>query len=57
MQEIALFSGEIYTTGLNFTRPSVVTVATNINSVHDVILSLINNTIIKKTLGKKNFPY
>ena len=32
MQEIALFSGKIYTAGTNFTRPLVVTVATNINS-------------------------
>ena len=32
MQEIALFSGKIYTVGKNFTRPPVVTVATNLNS-------------------------
>ena len=32
MQEIALFSGKIYTPGTNFTRPPVVTVATNLNS-------------------------
>ena len=32
MQEIALFSGKIYTAGTNFTRPPVVTVATNLNS-------------------------
>ena len=32
MREIALFSGEIYTAGTNFTRPPVVTVATNLNS-------------------------
>ena len=32
MREIALFSGKIYTVGTNFTRPSVVTVATNLNS-------------------------
>ena len=30
--EIALFSGKIYTTGTNFTRPLVATVATNLNS-------------------------
>ena len=34
MREIALFSGKIYTAGTNFTRPPVVTVATNLNSVH-----------------------
>ena len=33
MREIALFSGKIYTAGTNFTRPPVVTVATNLNSV------------------------
>ena len=33
IQEIALFSGKIYTAGTNFTRPPVVTVATNLNSV------------------------
>ena len=32
MQEIALFSRKIYTAGTNFTRPPVVTVATNLNS-------------------------
>ena len=32
MREIALFSGKIYTTGTNFARPPVVTVATNLNS-------------------------
>ena len=32
MGEIALFSGKIYTAGTNFTRPPVVTVATNLNS-------------------------
>ena len=31
MQEIALFSGKIYTVGKNFTRPPVVTIATNLN--------------------------
>ena len=31
-REIALFLGKIYTAGTNFTRPSVVTVATNLNS-------------------------
>ena len=31
-REIALFSGEIYTAGTNFTRPLVMTVATNLNS-------------------------
>ena len=34
MQEIALFSGKFYTAGTNFTRPPVVTVATNLNSEH-----------------------
>ena len=32
IREIALFSGKIYTVGKNFTRPPVVTVATNLNS-------------------------
>ena len=32
MREIALFSGKIYTAETNFTRPPVVTVATNLNS-------------------------
>ena len=32
MQEIALFSGKIYTVGKIFTRPPVVTVTTNLNS-------------------------
>ena len=32
MHEITLFSGKIYTVGKNFTRPPVVTVATNLNS-------------------------
>ena len=35
MREIALFSGKIYTAGTNFTRPLVVTVATNLNSDDD----------------------
>ena len=33
MQEIAFFSGKIYTAGTNFTRPPVMTVATNLDSV------------------------
>ena len=33
MGEIASFSGRVYTPGTNFTRPPVVTVATNLNSV------------------------
>ena len=33
MREIALFSGKIYTAGTNFTRPPVMTVATNLDSV------------------------
>ena len=36
MQEISLFSGKIYTAGTNFTRPPVVTVATNLNSGHQI---------------------
>ena len=32
MQEIALFSGKIYTPGANFTRLPVVTVVKNLNS-------------------------
>ena len=35
MREIALVSGEFYTAGTNFTRPPVVTVATNFKSVLD----------------------
>ena len=33
MREIASFSGRVYTPGTNFTRPPVVTIATNLNSV------------------------
>ena len=36
-QEIALFFGKIYTAGTNFTRLSVATVATNPNSVNDIL--------------------
>ena len=36
MQEIALFSGKVNTAGTNFTRPPVVTVATNLNSASGV---------------------
>ena len=36
MREIALFTGKIYTAGTNFTRPPVVTVATNLNSAEKV---------------------
>ena len=32
MQDIAVISRKIYTAGKNFTRPPVVTVATNLNS-------------------------
>ena len=32
MRDIALISRKIYTAGTNFTRPPVVTVATNLNS-------------------------
>ena len=32
-----MFSGEIYTAGTNFTRPPVVTVATNLNSGHEKV--------------------
>ena len=32
MQEINLFSGKIYTASTNFTRPPVITIATNLNS-------------------------
>ena len=35
MQEITLFLGKIYTAGKNFTRPPVLTVATNLNSAND----------------------
>ena len=37
MQEIALFSGKIYTAGRNFTRPPV---ATNLNSIINIITNL-----------------
>ena len=37
MREIALLSGKIYTAGTNFTRLSVATVATNPNSVNDIL--------------------
>ena len=42
MRDIALISGKIYTAGKNFTRPPVVTVATNLNSVNlwGVIMNL-----------------
>ena len=33
MRENALFSGKIYTAGTTFTRPPVMTVATNLDSV------------------------
>ena len=36
LREIALFSGKIYTGATNFTRPPVMTVATNINSDQDL---------------------
>ena len=36
MQEIALFSGKIYTAGTYFTRLLVMTVATNLNSAHSI---------------------
>ena len=35
MREITLFSRKVYTAGTNFTRPPVVTVATNLNSDHE----------------------
>ena len=38
MREIALLSGKIYTAGTNFTRPLVMMVATNLNSVHACLL-------------------
>ena len=38
MQEIALFSGKIYTVGKNFTQPLVVMVATNLNSENSIFL-------------------
>ena len=37
MQEITLFLGKIYTAGKSFTRPPVLTVATNLNSANDGI--------------------
>ena len=44
MREIALFSRQIYTPETNFTRPPVVTVATNLNSAS--LSSLISAIII-----------
>ena len=43
MREIALFSGKIYTAGTNLTRPQVVTVATNLNSVVTIINIIIRD--------------
>ena len=40
MGEIALFSGKIYTAGTNFTRPPVVTVATNLNSAMTMAITM-----------------
>ena len=49
MREIVLFSRKIYTAGTNFTRLSVVTVATNLNSVHFIfeksMTSLLDRTV------------
>ena len=39
LQEIALFSGKIYTAGTNFSCLLVVTVTTNLNSVREYILN------------------
>ena len=57
MQEIALFSGKIYTAGTNFTRPPVVTVATNLNSDfpfpenHIFCLKVIPKTLLHKLMA------
>ena len=40
MRVIALFFGKIYTPETNFTRPPVVTVATNINSASKLLRQL-----------------
>ena len=37
MQDIALFPRKIYTAGTNFTRPPVVTAATNLNSSYLIL--------------------
>ena len=53
MREIVLFSRKIYTAGTNFTRPPVVTVATNLNSAIVVDSSL--NTkqgVVRKRLSE-----
>ena len=50
MPEIALFSGKIYTAGTNFTRPPVVTVATNLNSL-SVFLKLYRFYLIELGLN------
>ena len=41
MRDIALISRKIYTAGTNFTRPPVVTVATNLNSAFVIFLFVI----------------
>ena len=46
-QEIALFSWKIYTAGTNFTRPPVVTVATNLNSAGDIPIKPPNTFLLK----------
>ena len=38
MREIALFPRKIYTAGTNFTRPPVVTIATNLNSARPCLV-------------------
>ena len=55
MGEIVLFSRKIYTAGKNFTRPPVVTVATNIKS--DPTLSFMRSEQkIKKMPSNLNSP-
>ena len=48
MHEIALFSGNIYTAGTNFTRPPVVTVATNLNSELGMMMMTIGRCMVTR---------
>ena len=54
MLEIALFSEKIYTLGKKFTRPPVMTVATNLNSATTkTFVSITNRTISPKPTPQK----
>ena len=54
MQEIALFSGKIYTPGTNFTRLSVVTVTTILNSDEEKGHFGQNNYTLRKLIVIEN---